>query len=225
MFTSLLNAQAGSITIQNTLICLAASFVCGFIIAGVYMYKSIYTKSFVTSLVILPALVQVVITVVNGNLGASVAVMGAFSLVRFRSVPGSSKDITAVFFAMAVGLANGMGYVTYSATIVVAVGLLFLLLNLTKFGEKPQDYKELKILIPESLDYTNVFDDLFEKYLEQQELVKVKTTDLGSIYELSYHIKLKDAAKEKEFLDEIRCRNGNLTIICGRPHNTITEVL
>ena len=225
MFTSLFNAQAGSMTLLNTLICLAASFVCGFIIAGVYMYKATYTKSFVTSLVILPALVQVVITVVNGNLGASVAVMGAFSLVRFRSVPGSSKDITAVFFAMAVGLANGMGYVTYSAIIVVAVGILFLILNLTKFGEKPQDYKELKILIPESLDYTNVFDDLFEKYLDQQELVKVKTTDLGSIYELSYHIKLKDAAKEKEFLDEIRCRNGNLTIICGRPHNAVTEVL
>lgn len=225
MFTSILNSEMGNMTISNNLICLAVSLVCGFIIALIYMYKSTYSKSFVTSLVILPALVQVVITIVNGNLGASVAVMGAFSLVRFRSVPGSSKDITAIFFAMAVGLANGMGYVTYSGVIVLVVGIVFFVLNLSKFGETKKNYKNLKVLIPENLDYTSVFDDLFDKYLDKYELIKVKTTDLGSMYELTYYITLKDSKQEKEFLDEIRCRNGNLTIICGRPQNKVTEEL
>ena len=225
MFQSILNAEQGSMTISNTLICLAVSLVCGFLIALIYMYKTNYTKSFVTSLVILPALVQVVITVVNGNLGASVAVMGAFSLIRFRSVPGSSKDITAIFFAMAVGLANGMGYVTYSGVIVLIVGLVFFFLNMTSFGEVKNGYRNLKILIPENLDYTTVFDVLFENYLDYCELIKVKTTDLGSMYELTYSISFKDAHKEKEFLDEIRCRNGNLTIVCGRPQNKAIEEL
>lgn len=225
MFNSILNPGIGSMTISNTLICLAVSLVCGFIIALIYMYKSSYTKSFVTSLVILPALVQVVITIVNGNLGASVAVMGAFSLVRFRSVPGSSKDITAIFFAMAVGLANGMGYVSYSGVIVVIVGLIFWILNMSKFGETRANHRNLKVLIPESLDYTNVFDDLFEKYLSKCELLKVKTTDLGSMYELTYMVVFKDSKQEKEFLDEIRCRNGNLTIICGRPQSKAIEEL
>lgn len=225
MFTSILNPGIGNMTIQNTLICLLCSLVYGFMIALIYMYKSNYTKSFVSSLVILPALVQVVITSVNGNLGASVAVMGAFSLVRFRSVPGSSRDITAVFFAMAVGLANGMGFVGYSGIIVLVVGLVTLVLSSTSFGETKSPYKNLKILIPESLDYTSVFDDLFEKYLKEYSLEKVKTTDLGSMYELSYNIILKDAKQEKEFLDEVRCRNGNLTIICGRPQSRASEEL
>ena len=166
---------------------------------------------------------QVVITVVNGNLGASVAVMGAFSLVRFRSAPGSAKDITAIFFALAVGLANGMGYILYSATIVGIVGVIYLFLTLSGFGEHGVREKHLKVLIPESLDYTTVFDDIFEKYVKRSELTKVKTTDLGSIFELNYQITLKDAKQEKEFLDALRTRNGNLTIICSRPVNRSVE--
>ncbi len=226
MFTSIIE-MAGENKIPAMLLCTAVSMICGLIIALIYMHKSTYTKSFVVSLVILPALVQSVIMVVNGNLGASVAVLGAFSLVRFRSAPGSSKEITAIFFSVAVGLANGMGYLAYSGCLVALVGIVFFLLNMLPFGEGngKNAWKELKILIPENLDYTEVFDEIFETYLKKQELIRVKTTDLGSMYELSYHIILKDAKKEKEFLDAIRCRNGNLTIICGRMQNNGNEQL
>ena len=223
MFTSYLVNAAGELTTEGALISLVASMICGLVIAALYMVRSDYSKNFVIALVILPALVQVVITVVNGNLGASVAVMGAFSLVRFRSAPGSAKDITAIFFAMAVGLANGMGYILYSATIVGIVGVIYLLLTLSGFGEHGVREKHLKVLIPESLDYTTVFDDVFEKYVKRSELTKVKTTDLGSIFELNYQITLKDAKQEKEFLDALRTRNGNLTIICSRPVNRSVE--
>ena len=223
MFTSYLVNAAGELTTGGALISLVASMICGLVIAALYMVRSDYSKNFVIALVILPALVQVVITVVNGNLGASVAVMGAFSLVRFRSAPGSAKDITAIFFAMAVGLANGMGYILYSATIVGIVGVIYLFLTLSGFGEHGVREKHLKVLIPESLDYTTVFDDIFEKYVKRSELTKVKTTDLGSIFELNYQITLKDAKQEKEFLDALRTKNGNLTIICSRPVNRSVE--
>ena len=223
MFTSYLVNAAGELTTGGALISLVASMICGLVIAALYMVRSDYSKNFVIALVILPALVQVVITVVNGNLGASVAVMGAFSLVRFRSAPGSAKDITAIFFAMAVGLANGMGYILYSATIVGIVGVIYLFLTLSGFGEHGVREKHLKVLIPESLDYTTVFDDIFEKYVKRSELTKVKTTDLGSIFELNYQITLKDARQEKEFLDALRTKNGNLTIICSRPVNRSVE--
>ena len=223
MFTSYLVNAAGELTTEGALISLVASMICGLVIAALYMVRSDYSKNFVIALVILPALVQVVITVVNGNLGASVAVMGAFSLVRFRSAPGSAKDITAIFFAMAVGLANGMGYILYSATIVGIVGVIYLFLTLSGFGEHGVREKHLKVLIPESLDYTTVFDDIFEKYVKRSELTKVKTTDLGSIFELNYQITLKDAKQEKEFLDALRTKNGNLTIICSRAVNRTVE--
>ncbi|MBR3103428.1 MAG: DUF4956 domain-containing protein [Lachnospiraceae bacterium] len=223
MFTSYLVNAAGELTTGGALISLVASMICGLVIAALYMVRSDYSKNFVIALVILPALVQVVITVVNGNLGASVAVMGAFSLVRFRSAPGSAKDITAIFFAMAVGLANGMGYILYSATIVGIVGVIYLFLTLSGFGEHGVREKHLKVLIPESLDYTTVFDDIFEKYVKRSELTKVKTTDLGSIFELNYQITLKDAKQEKEFLDALRTKNGNLTIICSRAVNRTVE--
>jgi hypothetical protein len=223
MFTSYLVNAAGELTTEGALISLVASMICGLVIAALYMVRSDYSKNFVIALVILPALVQVVITVVNGNLGASVAVMGAFSLVRFRSAPGSAKDITAIFFAMAVGLANGMGYILYSATIVGIVGVIYLFLTLSGFGEHGVREKHLKVLIPESLDYTTVFDDIFEKYVKRSELTKVKTTDLGSIFELNYQITLKDAKQEKEFLDALRTKNGNLTIICSRAINRTVE--
>lgn len=210
-------AQSGAITFQEIAICTAVSLVLGLVIAFVYMFRNVYTKSFVITVALMPVLVQSVIMVVNGNLGTGVAVMGAFSLVRFRSAPGGAKEIVTIFFSMAVGLACGMGYVFYSAVFAVAIGLVMMLLSLFRLGEGKQDAKSLRITIPEDMDYTDAFDDLFARYTRESKLRKVRTTNLGDLYELQYDIVIKDNAKEKEMLDKIRQRNGNLTISCGMP--------
>lgn len=206
----------GVITPSGLLICTLASLIFGLLSAVLYMFRNTYTKSFVTALVLLPAIVQMVITLVNGNLGTGVAVMGAFSLVRFRSTPGGAREICAIFLAMALGLATGMGYIGIAAMMLVLLGLAQVLLTITSFGECSASEKELKITIPESLDYNGVFDDLFGIYTRSCELVRVRTTNMGSLYELQYHITLRDQAEEKEFIDALRCRNGNLGITCGR---------
>ena len=224
MFTSLMNNAAGSLTIANALICLIAALALGFMIAFTYMKSGAYSKSFVISLFLLPALVQVVIMMVNGNLGTGIAVVGAFSLVRFRSVPGSSKEICFIFFSMAVGLATGTGYIGYSFMMTAIICFVFWILSRTSFGERNRAEKTLKVTIPENLDYTEIFDDIFDKYTKNVSLERVKTTNLGSMYELLYNIVLKDTAQEKAFIDEIRCRNGNLTIICSR-QETLKEEL
>jgi uncharacterized membrane protein YhiD involved in acid resistance len=180
------------------------------------MYKSSYSKGFVVTLALLPAVVQIVIMLVNGNLGTGVAVMGAFSLIRFRSAPGGAKEIGSIFLAMALGLATGMGYIAVAVIFLVLYSAVNLLLNSLKFGERSRFEKELKITIPESLDYNGIFDDLFGEYTEKAELIRVKTTNMGSLYELTYSIVMPAAAREKEFIDKLRCRNGNLNIICGR---------
>lgn len=211
-------ATTNSISISNLLIATLASIVLGFGVALTYMYKNVYSKSFVVTLVLLPAIVQVVIMMVNGNLGTGVAVMGAFSLVRFRSIPGTAKDISSIFFAMAVGLATGMGYITIAFLFLIIISLVSILLSTIKFGEQKIDYgeKELKITIPENLDYNGVFDDLLKKYTKKSELIHVKTTNLGSLYELKYLITMKNSGEIKDFMDALRCRNGNLNIACGR---------
>lgn len=216
MFTSILSSVEGSMTMAGAVLCTGVSIILGLIIALIYMSNGKYTKSFVMTLVLLPPLVQLVIMMVNGNLGTSVAVLGTFSLVRFRSVAGSSKEIASIFFAMAIGLATGMGFLTFAVMMVVVIGLAFILLEKTKFGEPKANEKDLKISIAENLDYTEIFEDIFKIYTKKCKLERVKTTNLGSMYELDYHIILKDAAKEKEMIDAIRCRNGNLTIVCGR---------
>lgn len=200
----------------TTLLCLAVSLALGVLIALVYMFRSTYTKSFVITLALLPAMVQTVILLVNGNLGVGVAVMGTFSLVRFRSVPGSAREIASIFFAMAVGLACGMGYVVYAAVFTGIIGVMMLLYTVLRFGEGSEASRTLKIIIPEDLDYTEIFDDLFAIYTNKAKLEKVQTTNLGSLYELKYTVILKDVKKEKEMLDKIRQRNGNLNITCGR---------
>lgn len=215
MFETVLTDTA-TLSIGSALLCTAVSLVLGLIIAFVYIRKGDCTKNFAITLTLLPVLVQVVIMMVNGNLGTGVAVLGAFSLVRFRSVPGSSKEIIAIFFAMAVGIATSMGYLTFAAAVTIIVSLVMLLLSSTRFGEQPENEKELRITIPEDLDYTGVFDDLFATYTTKFTLERVKTVNLGSMYELRYTVKLKDMAREKAFIDDLRCRNGNLTIVCGR---------
>ena len=215
MFASILSPTEG-LTVTSALLCTGASVLLGLVISLIYMAQGSYSKGLVITLAVLPVMVQMVIMMVNGNLGTGVAVLGAFSLIRFRSVPGSARDIAAIFFSMAVGLATGMGYLTFAGMAVLAVGLLLLLLSKTSFGEMKVPEKELKILIPEDLDYTEVFDDIFAQYTSSVSMERVKTTNLGSMYELYYRIRLKDPAREKEMIDQIRCRNGNLTIVCGR---------
>ncbi len=213
-----------AISIEYLLICTLASIILGLGCAVIYMYRNTYSKNFVVTLALLPAMVQLVIMIVNGNVGAGVAVMGAFSLVRFRSIPGSAKEIGSIFFAMAVGLATGMGYLAIAFVFLIVVGLMTLLLNTINFGEQESIEKELKITIPENLDYTGLFDDLFAKYTKGTELIRVKTTNMGSLYELYYHITLKGSEIEKSFLDDLRCRNGNLNIICGKVRSSRGEL-
>ena len=224
MFTSILSNVEGILTIQDVLLCTAVSLVLGLLVAVLYGYQGACSKNFMMTIVLLPMLVQMVIMLVNGNLGTSVAVLGALSLVRFRSVPGSSKEIAVIFYAMAAGLATGTGFLGFAVVMTIVVGSVFFLLEKTRFGEWKQEQKDLRFMIAEHLDYTGIFEDIFKKYTSKCSLQRVKTTNLGSMYELDYHITLKDAGKEKEMLDEIRCRNGNLTIICGR-RATIQEEL
>lgn len=217
MFHSVIETVSGNLDIQTELICTVTALILGIAIAAIYMFQEKnHSKNYILTLALLPALVQVVIMLVNGNLGTSVAVMGAFSLVRFRSLPGNSKEIMGIFFAMVVGLATGMGYVTYAVVITVIIGAFMVLLSKSKFGEGKETIKDLKITIAESLSYTGLFDDLFAKYTAKHRLCLVKTTNMGSMYELQYRIELKDDMQEKEFIDELRCRNGNLPILCGR---------
>ena len=207
------------ITTSAFFICTAVSLLLGLGAAALSMYKSKgrYSQSFVLTLAILPALVQSVIMMVNGNIGAGVAVAGAFGLIRFRSAPGSAKEIGLVFLTTAVGLATGMGYIWVAAAFFVIITLFYLLLTKTGFGAGAADERDLKITIPENLDYEGLFDDLFRKYTRSAELSRVKTTNMGTLYELSYKIVLQDAGATKAFLDELRTRNGNLTIVCGKP--------
>lgn len=214
------------ISLTDFLICVGSALIIGMILAGSYMWKTRYTKSFVATLAMLPAIVCVVIMMVNGNVGAGVAVAGAFSLVRFRSVPGSAKEIGAIFLAMGTGLVVGMGYIGYAFLIAVIFGGMTVLYNQLDFGagKGMALYKTLHITIPEDLDYTEVFDEVLKKYTEKCELVQVKTTNMGSLFRLTYHLKLKKINEEKNMIDELRCRNGNLEITVSRQENVIGEL-
>ncbi|MFV0413294.1 MAG: DUF4956 domain-containing protein [Oscillospiraceae bacterium] len=216
MLETILAAGTGSITFSEIMICTGISLALGLVIAGVYMYRNTYSKNFVVTIALLPALIQAVIMLVNGNLGTGVAVMGAFSLVRFRSAPGSAREIASIFFAMAVGLATGMGYIAYAGLFTLVIAVAMLLYAFVRFGEQGPGVKNLRVTIPEDVDYEDLFDDLFAEYTKRATLEKVKTTNLGSLYELQYTIELKKEAREKEMIDRMRQRNGNLNIVCGR---------
>lgn len=213
MLDSIIGIQ---ITLQVFLICTVISLVLGLGTAMLCMYKSRYTQSFVVTLAMLPAVVQVVIMLVNSNIGAGVAVAGAFSLVRFRSAPGSAREIGMIFLAMAIGLATGMGYVVLAVAFFLIMAAFVVILGAVQFGSSNEYERELKITIPETLDYEGLFDDLFQKYTRSAQLYRVKTSNMGTLYEVDYHIVLKTERIPREFLDELRCRNGNLNIVCGR---------
>ena len=215
IFTGLFDSSVTTvIPVSSFILCVASALVIGLILAFSYMIRSSYSKSFIVTLALLPAVVCVVIMMVNGNIGAGVAVAGAFSLIRFRSVAGRARDIVAVFIGMGAGLIAGMGYLAYAALFTIVMCIFMVIYNVTGLGNKTKGRSEktLTVTIPEDLDYTDVFTDLFNEYTTENELVKVKTTNMGSLYKLKYDLTLKDASKEKEFLDKIRCRNGNLEI-------------
>lgn len=205
------------ITTSSFFICTAVSLLLGLGAAALSMFRSRYSQSFVVTLAMLPAMVQIIIMMVNGNIGAGVAVAGAFGLIRFRSAPGSAREIGMVFLTTAIGLATGMGYVIVAAAFFIIIAVFSILLTLVGFGAGDADERELKITIPENLDYDGLFDDLLNKYTRYAELERVKTTSMGTLYELSYKVVLRDQQRSKEFLDELRTRNGNLSIVCGKP--------
>lgn len=214
------------ITLPDFLICVGSALIIGMILAGCYMWGTRYTRSFAATLALLPAIVCVVIMMVNGNVGTGVAVAGAFSLVRFRSAAGSAKEIGAIFLAMGTGLVVGMGYIGYAFVVAVILGGMTLLYNRLDFGagKGMTLYKTLHITIPEDLDYTGVFKEVLKKYTQKYELVQVKTTNMGSLFRLTYDVKLKRAGEEKLLIDELRCWNGNLEITVSRQANVIGEL-
>lgn len=219
-------ATTSVISVGNFLLCIGVALVLGLIMALCFRYKNNYSKSFTITLALLPAIVCVVIMMVNGNIGAGVAIAGAFGLVRFRSMPGDARQIALVFLAMGAGLITGMGYLAYAALFTVIMCVISIIYNTvhTNSGRKASLDKTMKITIPEDLDYTGVFDEVLENYTSTYELIKVATSNMGSLYKLTYDLKLKDAAKEKEMIDELRCRNGNLEIIVSRKDTAVAEL-
>ena len=227
LFHGLFDAEnAVVISLSDFLICIFVSLLIGLALALAYMYHSRCTQSFVVTLALLPAVVCVVILMVNGNIGAGVAVAGTFSLVRFRSAPGTAKEITMLFLAMGSGLLTGMGYLGYAVLFTLLMCGLCVLYNRLDFGCKKRAslYKTLHITIPEDLDYTGVFEDILKQYTTSCELAQVKTTNMGSMFRLTYHLTLKSQEVEKEMIDELRCRNGNLEITVSRQENSVAEL-
>ncbi|MDR1277937.1 MAG: DUF4956 domain-containing protein, partial [Treponema sp.] len=196
--------------------CTLTSLAAGVCTALTYTFRHAANKNFVITLALLPVIVQSIIMLVNGRVGTGIAVMGAFSLVRFRSIPGTAKEITSIFLAVALGLATGTAHVWYALIFMVVINGMLLLFSVTGFGETEPPIRNLKIIIPENKDYTGMFTDLFAEYTSSLRLERVRTVNLGSLYELQYTIVLKDIKKEKEFIDKMRSRNSNLEISCGR---------
>ena len=214
LFESMNTLNQTDITLGDFVITIIAALILGAVLALTYKYKSNPTKSFVGTLAILPAVVSVVILMVSGSLGAGVAVAGTFSLVRFRSAPGTAKEIGAIFMAMAVGLACGMGFMGAAVVFTVIMCVVVLVYETVGFGKSNMSVlnKTINITVPEDLDYSEIFDEVWEKYVSKVEMTKIKSTNLGSLNKLTYNITLKEKNTEKQLIDDIRCRNGNLEI-------------
>ena len=205
---------AAVIAVPQFLLCVGVALGIGIVLALLYTLQRRGTTSFRVTLAILPAIVCVVIMMVNGNVGAGVAVAGAFSLVRFRSVPGTAREIGMLFLAMGTGLICGMGYLGYAVLFGVLMGLVETVLTwiVRRFGTHAPADKTLRITVPEDLNYSDAFEDVFRQDATRWEALSVKTTNMGSLYKLKYNVTLRDPAQEKEFIDALRCRNGNLEI-------------
>ena len=228
IFRGLFDAETASvISVADFMICIVRSLVIGLILSVMYMYRNTYSKSFIVTIATIPAIVCVVIMMVNGNVGAGVAVAGAFSLVRFRSAPGTAKEIGVLFLAMGAGIITGMGYIAYAFLFVIIMGAVDMLYARIDFGARKNAAVErtLHITIPEDLDYVDVFDDLFDQYASKCELLNVKTTNMGSLFKLTYHITFREAGREKAFIDDVRCRNGNLEISLSNQESGVSEMM
>lgn len=216
MLESLLSSTASeNLTLEKTLIILAASLALGFAISLVYIFthkKEGYSPSFAITLIMLPSIIAIIILLIGNNIARAFSLAGAFSLIRFRSAPGDPKDIAYVFFTLAVGLASGMGYVGYGALFTLILCSVMVILSNIQYARPKISMMTLKITIPEDLNYIDLFDDIFLKYTDSWQLQRVKTCDFGTLFNISYRIKLKNSCSHKEFLDELRCRNGNLDI-------------
>jgi len=224
LFSSIFSTSGEStLSVAGFIICLAVALLLGAFLAWCCSFKTKSSKSFNIAIGLLPAAVAVFIMMVNGNIGAGVAVAGAFSLVRFRSAPGTGKDIITIFLTMGAGLILGMGYIAYAVLYSLVMGAVIVICNLTYLGKNSTE-KVLKITIPEDLDYTGIFDDIFKKYTEKYESVSVKTSNMGSLYKLKYNIVLKNDVSEKEMIDALRCRNGNLEISISNQEVTANEL-
>ncbi len=204
----------GLVTPSSVIICLAAAFITGLVYAVLCCYKTESSRSFLIGTAFLPTTVALVICLVNGNIGAGVAIAGAFGLVRFRSAPGTAREISIIFIAMAAGLAFGMGYIGYGIIFLLVCGVLLFVCELFGVFEKKTDNTEkyLKITIPEGLNYSGAFDDIFDQFASKVSLEQVRTVNMGSMFKLTYKVKLKDCTKTKEMIDMIRCRNANLEV-------------
>ena len=214
------------ISFGDFLLCILCSLMIGLILAFGCRYQGRCTKSFLTTLALLPSVVCVVIMMVNGSVGAGVAVAGAFSLVRFRSAPGTGREITMLFLAMGAGLIAGMGYLALALLFTVMMTAMNILYNRLDFGEKRngERYRTLSLLIPENLDYGGVFDEVLRHYTTDYTLTRVKTANMGSLFRLTYDITLRENISEKELIDQLRCRNGNLEIMLSRQESAPAEL-
>ncbi len=208
----------GSLTLGQFLLAIVSGMLMGLILSCAFMYRNNFrTKSFVTALVLIPAIETVVIMLVNDNLGVGLSVAGSFALIRFRSIKGNAKELTAVFIAMTIGIICGTGYVALAGVFTLLLSLVMCALALTGLGKMDRKERCLKITIPESLNYDEVFDGILDKYASRWELEGIKTLTLGSLFRLDYSIALKDETKMKQMIDELRTRNGNLEIVCCKP--------
>ena len=217
MFNTIFDSTATGLDVMTVLISAAVALVLGVVVALTHMKTSRTTKSFAITLATLPLLVMAVMIMINGNLGTSIAILGAFSLIRFRSIQGDAKELLSVFFVMMIGLALGMGHILFAVVITAIAVAAILIFSFTHFLEPNAFNRTLKIVVPEDLDYADAFDDIFQKYCKKAELTKTKTMNMGSLYKLTYDVTLRRGIKEKEFLDEIRVKNCNLKVMLNQP--------
>ena len=217
LFNSIFDNTAAGLEITTALICAGTALALGIALAITHAKTSQTTKGMMITLALLPLLVMAVMIMINGNLGTSIAILGAFSLIRFRSIAGRAKDLLAIFASMMIGLALGMGHVLFATVIMIIYIIAVVLLTYTHLLEPDRHERVLKIVIPEDMDYEDVFDDIFKKYTSRYHLVKMKTMNMGSLYKLTYEVKLRHNVKEKDFLDAIRVKNMNLKVLLSEP--------